>query len=123
MGFVVHTGPRQPDADRDLTAFLVSRSRFEMVPADTWRDLYAKHVVIGGLDVSLHEIQHLARPGHLAGDARLAFTPGEPIFSLLYSARDGGRGATSSWLNAFDVACLAESTVAEVTGRPVTSVC
>jgi hypothetical protein len=82
-----------------VVAFFVTRGAFPNVPASTWQALYARRAIIGGLDVSLHELQPLVRPGMEAGSARLKYNPDRPIFSFLYSLGGCGRAAMSDWLD------------------------
>jgi hypothetical protein len=82
-----------------LVAFFVTRTTFASVPSAVWRSLYLRNVIVGGLDVSLHDLQPLAMPGTQAGSSRVKFNPDRPIFSFLYSLGGCGRGAMSDWLD------------------------
>jgi hypothetical protein len=95
-------------------AFLVTRAAFADVPPTLWADLYSRHVIVGGLDVSLHELQPLARPGSTAGTARLQYTPTRPIFSFMYSAGGCARGAMSDWLENWNLSAIIQQRALEI---------
>ena len=92
--------------NEDLTVFMATRRAFDAVPESTWSEMYGRHVVVGGLNVSLHELQPLA-DGTSAGTSRVRFTPERAIFSMLYTSRGCGTGATSDWLREYNVAGIA----------------
>ena len=83
------------------------------MPEATWASLYWRHVIVGALNVSLHELQPLAQ-GTAPGPGRLQYTPQRAIFSILYTSNGCGTGATSDWLNAYDVAGIAGMRVAQI---------
>ncbi len=90
-------------------AFVATRAAFASVPRETWSRVYGNGGVVGGLDVSLKELQPLAT-GTEAGSARLAYTPGRPIFSLL-RGYEGCVSAMSDWLDNWPVADLVDGFV------------
>jgi hypothetical protein len=99
----------------DLTAFFVTRASFGAVPAGRWQSLYESHVLVGGLDVSLHELQPLTRPGAPVGSARLEYTPDRPIFAFLHSRGNCGSGAMSDWLDNWrNLSAVVEGRVREI---------
>jgi len=102
----------------DSAALLVTRATFKDVPAETWAELYERGVIVGGLDVSLHELQPLARPGTKAGWGRLAYTPERPIFSFMFSLGGCGFGAMSDWIREWDLGGLIQWRAAEVAASP-----
>ncbi len=89
-------------------AFIVTRGAFASVPADLWQRLYDSGIVVGGLDVSLHELQPLARPGRVAGWGRLRYTPTRPIFSLMYRSGCTGSGGFSDWMKNWNIAAVVQ---------------
>jgi len=101
-------------ASPEAIAFLVTREKFGAVPTSLWASLYSRHVIVGGLDVSLHELQPLALPGSVAGQARLRYTPNRAIFSFVYSTGDCGRGAMSDWLDNWNLSGLLQQRALEI---------
>jgi hypothetical protein len=101
-------------AGENTTIFLTTRRAFAEVPVTTWATLYQRSAIVGGINVSLHELQPLADPGSRAGDARLPFTPERAIFSLLFSAGDCGRGAMSDWLDNWNVPGIIQVRAAQI---------
>jgi hypothetical protein len=102
IGFTVHRDVNSALAVSEsptLVAFFVTRATYNDIPSSTWQSLYARHVIVGGLDISLHELQPLALPGSRVGSGRLRHNPERPIFSFLYSLGACGRGAMSDWLD------------------------
>jgi hypothetical protein len=97
-----------------IDAFLVTRAAFADVPPTFWADLYSRHVIVGGLDVSLYELQPLARSGSTAGTARLQYTPTRPIFSFMYSAGGCARGAMSDWLDNWNLSGIIQQRALEI---------
>jgi hypothetical protein len=97
----------------EIAAFIVTRQAFPSVPASAWADLYDKGVLIGGLDVSLHELWPLADPGRKVGEARLRYTPLRPIFSILY-AKGCREGAMPDWLDAYNISAVINLRLAEL---------
>jgi hypothetical protein len=77
------------------------------VPQGVWQELYDRGVVIGALDVSLHELQPLAVPGAQAGSARLKYTPERPVFSIMFQSGCIS-WAMSDWLDVWDVADIVD---------------
>jgi hypothetical protein len=101
-GFTVLADPRQAlqaASAQDVVAFFVTRDAFATVPGATWRTLYQRSVIVGGLNVSLAELQPLILPGTTAGSGRVKYTADRAIFSLMYSLGGCGRGAMSDWLD------------------------
>jgi len=92
--------------DEDLIVFVATWRAFDVVPESSWREMYGRHVVVGGLDVSLHELQPLTH-GTAAGTSRVRYTPERAIFSMLYTSSGCGTGATSDWLREYNVAGIA----------------
>jgi hypothetical protein len=103
-----------PVPNGQVAVFFVTRGAFGQVSPSTWASLYAQHTVIGGLDVSLHELQPLAIPGSVAGQGRLRYTSSRAIFSLMYNAPNCASGAMSDWLDDWDVGKIAQQRMLDV---------
>lgn len=82
-----------------VSAMFVTHETFDDLPVQTWRDLYLDHAIVGGLDVSLHQLGPLANPSRPVGASWLHYTPERPIFSLLYQSSDCATGIMSDWLH------------------------
>jgi hypothetical protein len=79
-----------------------------------WAALYGRDVIVGGLNISLHELQPRAQPGSTGGTARVRYTPERAILTLMYWSNKCGSGATSDWLRAYDVAGMADGRAAQI---------
>jgi hypothetical protein len=78
----------------NLSVFMATRRTLHSVPETAWSELYGRDVVIGGINVSLLELNPV-----VAGSGRLRYTPDRAIFSFAYWSSDCGNGATSDWLD------------------------
>lgn len=103
-----------------IDAFFVTRGRLAEVPSTVWASLYSRGVLIGGIDVSLHELRPLVMPGQLAGSGWLKYTPSRPIFSLIYG-RGCRQGAMSDWLDNWDdtIVQIVELRLQEIATAPI----
>jgi hypothetical protein len=115
-GFQVTTDDAviQSLSDRNVAAFLVTRSQYGKVPAEAWQRLYSTHVLVGGLDVSVPELDKTIFDRQ-AGSSWLPYTPERPVFAFMYLAKDCSLGVMSDWLDNWDnLAQVMESRMAQI---------
>ena len=110
-GFTVVDRPetaQQLLAEDDVVAVITTREAFSSVPTAAWSALYQSGVLVGGIDVSLHELQPITS-GRKAGSGRLEFNPARPIFSLLVQHEGCYFSSFSDWADNYDVAAMVKA--------------
>ncbi len=106
----------------NVAVFAVTQGAYNEVPSTMWADLYSRHVVILGLNVSLADLQPYVI-GSAPGPIRHP-TADRSIFSVMVEYPNCGFGFMSDWLDHWNnLAALLESRAAYVGSVPTLSDC